>query len=151
MVATSLPVTTSPQVAALTNSDGLWPTWARQSPGAILSRISASRVAASGMRSSASARHISATPSWLDSEYSCISPSTPEPRARDFSRKARASPSAISPMRGGLVRRRGGLVDQGGDAFRLGAAMGGGDGGAQALGGRRFGAKGGKRGRGVQS
>jgi Lrp/AsnC family leucine-responsive transcriptional regulator len=38
-----------------------------------LSRISASRVAVSGMRSSASARHISATPSWLDSEYSCTS------------------------------------------------------------------------------
>ena len=32
--------------------------------------VSASRVAVSGMRSNASARHISATPSWLESEYS---------------------------------------------------------------------------------
>ena len=69
-------MTTSPQVAALTNSDGLWPTCERQSPAAILSRISASRVARSGMRSSASARHISATPSWVESEYSRMRPST---------------------------------------------------------------------------
>ena len=34
-----------------------------------------------GMRSSASARHISATPSWLESEYSWIKPSTPLRRA----------------------------------------------------------------------
>ena len=39
-------------------------------PGDSLSRIKASRVEASGMRSSASARHINATPSWLESEYS---------------------------------------------------------------------------------
>ena len=64
---TSWPVISRPQVAALTNGDGDWPTWARHSPPPILSAISASRVAASGMRSSASARHISATPSWLDS------------------------------------------------------------------------------------
>ncbi len=76
-VAVSLPVTTRPQVAALTKSEGLCPTCERQSPRAILSRISASRVALSGMRSSASARHISATPSWLESEYSWMSPSTP--------------------------------------------------------------------------
>ena len=76
---TSLPVTTRPQVAALTNSDFSPPRCDPQSPSAILSRISASRVAVSGMRSSASARHISATPSWLDSAYSCTSPSTPLP------------------------------------------------------------------------
>ena len=71
---TSLPVTTNPQVAALTNIEALWPTCARQSPSAILSRISASRVKVSGMRSSASARHISATPSWLDRSYSRTNP-----------------------------------------------------------------------------
>ena len=43
----SRPVTSSPQVAALTNGDGLWPRWARQSPGAILSRIK--RVAGGGV------------------------------------------------------------------------------------------------------
>ncbi len=63
LVAVSLPVISSPQVAALTNSEGLLPTCACQSAVEILSRISASRVGVSGMRSSASARHISATPS----------------------------------------------------------------------------------------
>src|SRR5258707_7130621 len=54
LVAVSLPVISSPQVAALTNSEGLLPTWACQSAVEILSRISASRVGVSGMRSSAS-------------------------------------------------------------------------------------------------
>ena len=76
-VLVSLPVSTRPQAAALTNSEGERPTCARQSPRLILSRISASRVALSGMRSSASARHISATPSWLESENSCTSAATP--------------------------------------------------------------------------
>ncbi|MCY1195365.1 hypothetical protein D9M72_66830 [compost metagenome] len=79
LTATSLPVIIRPQVAALTNSDWEPPMCDFQSPRATLSRISASRVARSGMRSSASARHISATPSWLDSENSWISPSTPPP------------------------------------------------------------------------
>ena len=94
VVVTSLPVSTRPQVAALTNSDGLWPTCARQSPGESLSRISASRVAASGMRSSASARHISATPSWLDSEYSWMRPSTPLDRVFALSLATRLRASA---------------------------------------------------------
>ncbi|AJY35016.1 hypothetical protein BO07_3172 [Burkholderia mallei] len=93
-VVTSLPVIIRPQVAALTNSDGAWPTCERQSPLLILSRISASRVARSGIRSSASARHISATPSWLDSENSWISPSTPPPEL--FSRSASTRPAAIA-------------------------------------------------------
>ena len=59
-----------PQVAALTNRDCALLVCAAQSPPPILSRMSASRVAVSGMRSSASARHISATPSWLDRENS---------------------------------------------------------------------------------
>ena len=62
-VATSLPVIIKPQVAALTNSDGALLTCAAQSPPPILSRMSASRVAVSGIRNKASARHISATPS----------------------------------------------------------------------------------------
>ena len=79
LVDVSSPVSTRAQAAAFTNSEGERPTWARQSPLLILSRISASRVARSGMRSSASARHISATPSWLDSENSCTSAATPLP------------------------------------------------------------------------
>ena len=77
LVAVILPVSIRPQTAALTNIDGEWPRCECQSPRLILSRISASRVALSGMRSSASARHISATPSWLESENSCTSASTP--------------------------------------------------------------------------
>ena len=46
---TSCPVTSSPQAAALTNSDGLRPMCARQSPPPILSRIRRSRVATSGI------------------------------------------------------------------------------------------------------
>ena len=81
-VSTSLPVTTSPHAAALTNRDGLLPRCACQSPPRSLSRISASRVAASGMRSKASARHISATPSCDDSENSCSKPCTSPCRPR---------------------------------------------------------------------
>ena len=100
LVAVSRPVSIKPQVAAFTNSDGLWPRWARQSPPPILSRISASRVSSSGMRSSASARHISATPSWLDSAYSWISPSTPPDGV--FSRSA--STSRVASVRARAVR-----------------------------------------------
>src|SRR3546814_2980665 len=72
-------VSIRPQVAALTNKDGDSPICERQSPWLILSRIRASRVALSGMRNKASARHISATPSWLDRENSWIKLSTPPP------------------------------------------------------------------------
>ncbi|SPW34744.1 Uncharacterised protein [Edwardsiella tarda] len=58
-------------MAALTKSEGLRPRWACQFPPLILSRIKASRVALSGMRNSASARHINATPSCEESENSC--------------------------------------------------------------------------------
>ncbi|CSP79886.1 Uncharacterised protein [Shigella sonnei] len=75
-VETSLPVNSSPQVAALTNSDGLRPMCDCQLPLLILSRINASRVALSGIRNNASARHISATPSCDDSENSCNNPWT---------------------------------------------------------------------------
>ena len=98
-VAVSLPVTTRPQLAALTKSDRPPPTCDFQSPVEILSRISASRVAVSGILSNASARHISATPSWLESEYSCTSPSTPEPVC--FARRRVISLRAVS-----LISRR---------------------------------------------
>ena len=75
-VDTSLPVSNRPQVAALTNSDGLLPRCGCQLPVLILSRIRASRVPLSGIRSSASARHIRATPSWDDRENSCSKPCT---------------------------------------------------------------------------
>src|SRR5262249_17758317 len=83
-----------PQAAAWTNRDGPLPRCPSQSPPPILSRISASRVSSSGIRSKASARHISATPSSLAREYSRISPSTPCPgplaRSRSTSRRASA-------------------------------------------------------------
>ena len=99
-VPTSRPVISRPQVAALTNGEGDWPTWARHSPPPTLSAISASRVAASGMRNNASARHISATPSWLESAYSRISPCTSPPagRARNPSINLRASAAASAPI-----------------------------------------------------
>ncbi len=88
----SRPVTISPQVAALTKSERSAPRCAFQLPRETLSRISASRVPVSGMRNSASARHIRATPSSLDSEYSWIRLSTPPlprcARVRSTSRRA---------------------------------------------------------------
>ncbi len=92
-------MTSRPHAAALTNSDGDAPTCADQSPRLILSRISRSRVAASGMRSSASARHISAMPSRLSSENSSISASTPPA----FERSAR---TACGERRGQRLRPR---------------------------------------------
>ena len=122
LVAVNRPVSIKPQVAAFTNSDGLWPRWARQSPPPILSRIRASRVSSSGMRSSASARHISATPSWLDSAYSWISPSTPPDGV--FSRSA--STSCVASVAGARSARRRQLrlLDQRRQAFGLGPPPG---------------------------
>ena len=65
------------QPAALTNNERPSPMCELQSPEAILSRISASRVAMSGIRSSASARHMSTTPSLEESEYSRTRASMP--------------------------------------------------------------------------
>jgi hypothetical protein len=75
-VAMSLPVISRPQAAALTNIERPPPRCSAQRPAPTLSRISASRVASSGMRSSASARHISAMPSCEVSENSCSSACT---------------------------------------------------------------------------
>ena len=93
----SLPVISKPHAAAFTNMDGLRPKWRFQSPSASLSWISLSRVSLSGMRNRASARHISATPSSLDSVNSCMSASTPLAllrSARTFFTSERASWSA---------------------------------------------------------
>ena len=78
------PVSARAQVEALTKMELEEPEWADQSCGAILSRIRSSTVSASGTRNSASARHISATPSWVDRPYSprnaSISFGSEEPR-----------------------------------------------------------------------
>ena len=94
VVAVSLPVMSRPQVAALTNSEELLPRCACQSAVEILSRIMASRVAESGMRSNASARHMRAMPSWLESEYSWIRPATLPPLSSFFRRNATTSSRA---------------------------------------------------------
>ena len=57
------PVNMRPQVDALTNSDSDLPACADQSPVASCSAINRSAVASSGIRSSASAMHMSAMPS----------------------------------------------------------------------------------------
>ena len=92
---TSRPVSIKAQVEALTNSDSLRPTCASQSAPPILSRIRRSAVAASGMRSSASARHISTMPSRELSAYSCRNASRPPGlgRARTECTRRRAARS----------------------------------------------------------
>ncbi len=127
VVATSLPVITRPQVAALTKIDGLWPRWARQSPRASLSRISRSAVAASGTRSSASARHIRAMPSWLESENSCISASTPLAPVRLLRTSLDQPPSDGLHCRH-LLGRHARRIDHPADAGLLVLAVGPGDG-----------------------
>ena len=103
-VQTRRPVNNSPQVAALTNRDGLRPMCDCQLPLLILSRINASRVALSGIRSRASARHISATPSCEESENSCNKPCTIPARPlavfwlRSLSARSYASLCACSAM-----------------------------------------------------
>ncbi len=61
------PVSISAQVEALTNMESLSPRCALKSASRSLSLISMLAVSESGMRSSASARHISTTPSLLES------------------------------------------------------------------------------------
>ncbi len=95
---TSRPVSISAQVDALTNSNSLWPMWRSQWAPPILSAMSLSAVSASGTRSSASARHMSITPSWLDRSYSCMKASRP-PSSRAFSRIRSTMVVAIAAMR----------------------------------------------------
>ncbi|OIQ73661.1 hypothetical protein GALL_447020 [mine drainage metagenome] len=66
----TLPVSIKAQVEAFTRLDADRPRCRPQSLGAILSSISASIVSASGTRKSASARHINAMPSSVESPYS---------------------------------------------------------------------------------
>ena len=101
-------------------------------PSPILSRISASRVAASGMRSSASARHISATPSCDDSENSCIRPWTRPSRPAAPCVAQRLREPARQRLRGvGGRRRQARRGEQRRHALGLGPAVGGGDRGAR--------------------
>ena len=64
------PVSINAHVEALTSDDAEWPRCLPQSDGAILSSINSSMVSASGTRSSASAKHISAMPSSVERPYS---------------------------------------------------------------------------------
>ena len=66
----TLPVSIKAQVEAFTRLEADLPRWRPQSEGAILSSISASIVSASGTRSNASAKHISAMPSSVERPYS---------------------------------------------------------------------------------
>ena len=99
-VATSFPVMSKPHVAAFTNSEGLLPRCDCHWPCAILSRISLSRVSVSGMRSSASARHMSATPSCEDNAYSCSRfctiPARPDKALRSRKTRVRRCASAVA-------------------------------------------------------
>src|SRR5476649_340968 len=131
LVLTSLPVISRPQVAALTNIDGDSPRCLRQSPLLILSAIRRSAVALSGMRSSASARHISATPSSDDSENSCISASTPEARVRFFAHRRHQRVGQRLRLLLRLGRAGIDLRQQPLDGGDLVAAIGAGHGGAQ--------------------
>jgi hypothetical protein len=90
---TSFPVSIIPQVPAFTSSERFFPTCFSQSPCESLSRMRRSAVAASGMRSSASATHMSSTPSCEDRSYSrrkdCM-PATAFCCERTFSTSSRA-------------------------------------------------------------
>ena len=88
------PVSISAQVEALTRLDADRPRWRPQSEGAILSSISASIVGASGTRSKASARHISATPSSVESPYSARNTSIRPGFAEARIRATRSAPEA---------------------------------------------------------
>ncbi len=116
------PVSISAQVEALTNQEWLWPRCRSHLAEPILSLISRSAVSASGMRNSASARHISTTPSSLDSSYSSMKASMPPSSRRrcadgldqlagavgDAGREPRHRPRPLRPIgRPPSPRRRG--------------------------------------------
>ena len=96
---TSPPVSIRPQTEALTSRFSDFPACRFQSPAFIFSAISRSWVAASGMRSSASARHISATPSWLDRPNSCMKASS-VPRSAFMAREAKTISAAVLETEG---------------------------------------------------
>ena len=117
--------------------------WRSQSASPSLSRISLSAVARSGMRSSASATHISSTPSSLDRSYwrmkaSTISGSAPRTRVRSTRpvatactcacsasgrRAASSRPSrcpASSACHAAVIRARSGAGGPGSSGLRIG-------------------------------
>lgn len=124
-----------PQAAALTKSEGLLPRCACQSPPRSLSRISASRVAASGMRSKASARHISATPSCEDRELlqQALHQSLAS-RAGRLGTQLLDQPLRMNGNLGRLCWGQGGGGQQPGHGIGLGHAGSGGNGLAQCVG-----------------
>ena len=95
------------------------------------------------MRSSASARHISATPSWLERSYSRISPCTSPVAGR--SRKVLDQPSRQRPRLLDDRRRQLGGGDQRRHDFGLGSAIERVDRGAPAVVADELGGEGGKR------
>ena len=96
-ICTSLPVSIRPQVEALTSTESLPPRCFSQSASASLSRISLSAVSWSGMRSSASATHISSTPSSLPRSYWRMKASmAPWSLARTRTRPTRSAASACT-------------------------------------------------------
>ena len=72
-----LPVSIRPQVDALTNSESLVPRWSFQRADVSLSAINRSAVSESGMRSKASAMHMSNTPSSEERSYCWRNASSP--------------------------------------------------------------------------
>ena len=105
------PVSISAHVEALTRGDDDLPRCAPHSDGAILSSISASIVSASGTRKSASARHISAMPSSVDSPYSARNTSIRPGRVSARIRSTHATACAVAALRasadiGGGVQSR---------------------------------------------
>ena len=103
---TRCPVSISPQVEALTSTESDWPMWRRQSASPSLSRISLSAVSGSGMRSSASATHISSTPSSLPRSYWRMNASiAPWCWARLRTRRTRSAAVACAASRSAPGRR----------------------------------------------
>ena len=93
------PVSISAQVEALTKMPSPCPRWASQSAPPILSAISRSAVSASGIRSSASARHISATPKLWRVSRTCPTRAA----ARAFPRFCASPDSTASGIRASTV------------------------------------------------
>ena len=99
----TLPVSSSAQVEAFTSGELEWPRCAAQSDAPILSSISASMVSVSGTRRSASARHMSATPSRVESPYSARKPCMMEVPARARVVRTRSTARATMDARSAHV------------------------------------------------
>ena len=117
--ASTRPVSMNAQAEALTARLSAWPRWVCQSAAAMRSSISASAVAASGMRSRASARHSSATPSAVPRPYSCRKSVTSAPGRCAGAGGAHQGAGARAD-RGGLCRRQRGGIQQGRELLGFG-------------------------------